>query len=331
VLIWGLSRALDIDLERITQLARLRFSSPSPLGIHVLDSEMGTRLAPNSIGRHETREFKVMYSIDSAGARRVPGAKTNRPIVEVLGDSFTFGYGVEDSETYSAVLQDRLGPSIAVRNRGVMGWSTTQNMIALQRDLAGVNPIQLAIYGWLPFHNQRNYRSKGWLETLGKQGQRLPMFELVHGRLVFQRLIGPEDGLPDGTDEIRRREWEITEAAILEMASLTAAQAAHFLMVLLPFQIWMGPLGSTSPSRVTIQDYYARLERFLKDKGISYLNLWQAPQFSGDDLYIPNDMHPTARWHRLVATALEEVIQVNTKGIVAVDVSRYQYNEKATP
>ena len=295
---------------------------PAPLGIFMPDPKIGTRHVPNSTALHSTREFTVVYSIDAVGARRVPAATANRPIVEVLGDSFTFGNGVEDHESYAARLQHRLGPTVAVRNRGVMGWGTTQCMLALRDDLARGDPIRLAVYGWLPFHNQRNYRSQAWLAALGMNGQRLPVFDLVQGQLVFQRLMGPEDGLPDGTKAIQRQEWEITEGAIQEMSHLMAARRSRLLVVLLPFREWMGPPGLVSPGPASVADAYARFDAFLADAGIARLDLWRDARFAGYDLYIPSDMHPTPRWHRLVAEALAQVIDVNAQDLVGASVTR---------
>ncbi len=315
-LVQALSRVFGIDLRWTVQRAMLRIIPPPPLGIHRLDPVLGTRHAPNSIGRHEGDAFKVVYSIDSQGARFVPGAGADRPLIEVLGDSFTFGHGVEDNETYAAVLQRLLGSSVAVRNRGVMGWGTLQSMMILEEDFGRGDPIQLVTYGWLPFQNQRNYRSKGWLQILADQGQRLPLFEVIQGRPVYQRLIGPEEGLPDGTDELRQAEWNVTEAALLEMAKMSESKRSQFLVILLPFQFWMGSLTRVDAS--FIEDSYAHLEEFLQAQGIKYLNLRRNPQFSEDGMYLPHDLHPTALWHRLVAEALAEMITMDSRGIVAI-------------
>jgi hypothetical protein len=316
---WGAGRALNVDLGWVMRREALRLRPPPPLGIFALDDRIGTRHIPGAIGLHETREFKVLYSIDAAGARTVPGAPRGRPIVEILGDSFTFGNGVEDRETYAARLQQSLGARVAVRNRGVMGWGTTQSMMALEDDLGRGDPIELAVYAWLPFHNQRNYRSRGWLETLAANGQRLPLFELVGPRLVFRGLAGPADGIVDGAEELRRQEWAITEAAICEMA---AAMNGRLLVLMLPFRGWMGPHGLVTLDRVSAVDSYARLERILIARGIPSLDLGEVPRLAAPDLYFQNDLHPTARWHRLVAQALARAIETNAVGVAGLSAAK---------
>jgi hypothetical protein len=48
--------------------------------------------------------------------------------VVVLGDSYTFGAGVDDEEVYAAVLQRALGNSYRVLNLGIGGWGLTQEI-----------------------------------------------------------------------------------------------------------------------------------------------------------------------------------------------------------
>ena len=51
-----------------------------------------------------------------------------KPNIVVLGDSYSFGAGVNDGEEYSAVLERRLGGSSRVINLGIGGWGLTQEI-----------------------------------------------------------------------------------------------------------------------------------------------------------------------------------------------------------
>ena len=53
--------------------------------------------------------------------------------VVVLGDSFTWGFGVEEDDTFVRRLDGALGSEIAVINLGVSGYSTDQELILYQR------------------------------------------------------------------------------------------------------------------------------------------------------------------------------------------------------
>ena len=51
-----------------------------------------------------------------------------RKNIVVLGDSYTFGIGVDDGEEYAAVMQARLRPEFDVINLGSAGWGLTQQI-----------------------------------------------------------------------------------------------------------------------------------------------------------------------------------------------------------
>ncbi|MCI0657213.1 MAG: SGNH/GDSL hydrolase family protein [Acidobacteria bacterium] len=53
---------------------------------------------------------------------------TTQPNIVVLGDSYTFGAGVNDGEEYASVLERELGGSFRVINLGIGGWGLTQEI-----------------------------------------------------------------------------------------------------------------------------------------------------------------------------------------------------------
>jgi hypothetical protein len=89
---------------------------------------------------HATSDFSVRVHIDHLGLRGAEAAPTKEPRtyrILVLGDSFAFGYGVGDDETFAARLQRELPPPpgferIEVLNAGVAGWSADQYWLYLE-------------------------------------------------------------------------------------------------------------------------------------------------------------------------------------------------------
>jgi lysophospholipase L1-like esterase len=72
--------------------------------------------------------------------REVPTARTGgRKRIVMLGDSITFGYGVRDGETFSAVLE-ALDPQLEVVNLGVQGYGTDQELLKLEREGLAYSP-----------------------------------------------------------------------------------------------------------------------------------------------------------------------------------------------
>lgn len=105
-------------------------------GLAVYDNELGWRLQPGWSGPHRHQEFSVTYTINNRGFRVAPGAAASIPSardpVLVLGDSFTFGIGVNDGETLVSQLKAEV-PGTPFLNGGVVGYSTDQQSLYLKR------------------------------------------------------------------------------------------------------------------------------------------------------------------------------------------------------
>ena len=96
--------------------------------VHIPDDVLGWRPKPGAIGRHrETGSFDVEYRIDQAGFKATPNSGT--PILRMyfFGDSYTFGHGVKNADTYPNIIADQyLNDAIHVLNAGVMGYGIEQ-------------------------------------------------------------------------------------------------------------------------------------------------------------------------------------------------------------
>lgn len=117
-------------------------------GFLVFDPDLGWQMAPGWGGRHRHYDFDVRYSTNSRGLRGPwPEAAGESRRYVFLGDSFTFGLGVNDDETFV----QRLGtanPATTYLNAGVAGYSTDQEYLYLKRHLAEwrASDIALVVY-----------------------------------------------------------------------------------------------------------------------------------------------------------------------------------------
>lgn len=285
-----------IDIAQRVHRLKLEYFPPPPMGLQVADPTLGWTNNPEAVVRQTRDDFDVFYRIDSLEGRLVPGRPEGAPIIEILGCSFAFGQGVEDHETFAAVLQQQHWGEFAIRLRSANGWGTAQAYVALSEDLARGDDVRLALYGWLPFHNGRNHLSEYWLGAVERSHQRLPHFSVRDGRPVFEGLIGPEVAEPDGTPEMARAEWEITEALVRAMARTARGHGTRFVFVFLPFE------NQKSDPAV------ARMVTFLEAEGIAYAQPELTPEQYARGLELPIDGHPNPAWHALVARKLAESV-----------------------
>jgi hypothetical protein len=104
------------------------------------DGVLGYAHRPDWETVHETEDFRVTVHTNALGLRGGPAsAQKARGTYRILllGDSFAFGFGVEDEETFAAVLARTLpAPAgferVEVLNAGVSGWSADQYYLYLE-------------------------------------------------------------------------------------------------------------------------------------------------------------------------------------------------------
>ncbi len=95
---------------------------------HEFDPHTGWRPAAACAGRFVQEDFDSTLSTNGYGLRGRETAHTLAPgtrRVAVLGDSYAWGYGVNDEETFAVHLEHRL-PETEVLNFGVCGYGTDQ-------------------------------------------------------------------------------------------------------------------------------------------------------------------------------------------------------------
>lgn len=85
------------------------------------------------LGPREELLFDVVYSVNADGRRITPerGKKADS-VVLLFGCSFTFGFGVNDKDTYAWKLAELLGDNYQVVNLGVSGYGAHQMLALLE-------------------------------------------------------------------------------------------------------------------------------------------------------------------------------------------------------
>lgn len=105
------------------------------------DEALGMRYRPGAIWRFSHPEYEVQYSINEDGfrdSRRHPIPKPDGTTrVLLVGDSFTFGQGVNYEEIWSVIVEKRLEESgnnhIDLVKAGIQGMDTRSEFILMRR------------------------------------------------------------------------------------------------------------------------------------------------------------------------------------------------------
>lgn len=129
---------------------------------YVENSHYGVRKnIANVRGEMITPMYRHKFSTNSQGFRGIREYSLEKPSdtyrIIVLGDSIALGHGVEDNETFSAILEKRLArkQSAEVINMGVSGFGTAEELIQLKNLGLKYEPdlVVLAYYPNDPYNN----------------------------------------------------------------------------------------------------------------------------------------------------------------------------------
>lgn len=121
-------------------------------------------LKKNASERHMNiiGEWDVMVKTNSLGLRDGEVVENGRKKVLILGDSFTFGYGVENNETYAEVLEKKLNGSVDVINAGyASGYSTDTEYVYLKNHGLKLKP-DVVILGFFIGNDAADINANEW-------------------------------------------------------------------------------------------------------------------------------------------------------------------------
>jgi hypothetical protein len=167
---------------------RLRFvHRPAARGLYYSFDDphpvRGWALRPNLVDARVFKGKRLGSNSRGARGRREHLCPKPKGVFRILvfGDSFTFGEGVSDEETYAARLEERL-PGAEVVNLGVHGYGHDQMLLYLKEVGAAYEP-DVVVLGFVHDDMERN--------RLAFRDFAKPRFELRGGRLVLTAVPVP--------------------------------------------------------------------------------------------------------------------------------------------
>jgi lysophospholipase L1-like esterase len=283
---------------RVFDLRELRdgYTKSAPI-VHRYDPELGWFPIPNTAAEYKGSRT-VNIRTNNMGLRDIDHSATTRPTVMFVGDSFVWGYDVEEHERFTNLLRTEM-PNVRVVNAGVSGYGTDQEYLLLRRLWDAFTPsvVVLIFTGSNDIEdNQRNMVAGGYYKPYLVQnatgewefsGQPVPTSRHVYflendlvrhlwlARAVvtgYVELRHPRISNPDPTHQL-----------IAMMRDFVTAHGAKFL-------VGLGPRASS-------------VESSLRNLDIPFVSLADA------DIYIEDGAHWTPSGHRLVANRLAELIR----------------------
>jgi hypothetical protein len=247
--------------------------------------------------------YDVTYTTGPDHFRVVPAAAEDADACILLfGDSFTFGVGVRDHETFAAQIVKLSGGKVAAQNFGVPGWGPHQFLAGLQsgrfQNAIRCKPTD-AVFLMIPSHIWRAAGATNRWDTNG------PRYGLgSDGRPVRDGALGDEDpynwrrwiGLtPSSKEAAARLAVAILAEAMDELKRRFPGIRTH----LIAYRVASWTDTDLDP------DDMARFEHDLRKAGIMPLPLDAIiPRFRlayEDYVVAPTDSHPNALAHRLIA------------------------------
>lgn len=287
-------------------------------------------------------EFYVTATHDCHGHRGAPvePARTpGRARVLVLGDSFTYGLGVQDEETFCARLAAGL-PGLEVVNAGVNGYGTGQQLLALREEGLAFAP-DVVIVGFFANDLADNV-----------SGPTRERFVLEDGELR-ERAAADASGAKAPTNRPERRRWlrhsfvyrflsdrmkdrgaaaraaEAAQAAVLSGAPREQAwqlafallreihrtareHGARMLLLAIPDRAQVEPGALVAGAAGVDRDVQERLRAFAEAEGLPLVDplpaLQAAREALGVQTYYPVDGHLRPEGHVVVARAVSAAL-----------------------
>jgi hypothetical protein len=242
--------------------------------LHQPDADLGYAPLP---GGPYTVVQRALSWHTSHGA---PGRRVTRPAggpppagvpgTWIFGDSHTYGWGLEDHQTYAWLLQQR-HPDWEVTNFGTGGYSTVHGLIQLERELAAGARPAVVVVAYASFHDGRNahlaQNRKAWIHNTARYpalpGAWLERGELRYGMRTIRYdawLLEQHSALVNWLRDkwnkaeiLRAQPEKVSRAVIRRMGEICATRGITFVVAgIFPNQrtrdvlAWAGKQGFTT-------------------------------------------------------------------------------------
>ena len=260
---------------------------------------------------HKPRRLTVVSNQFGFRSTHDPLAPTDGPRIVVLGDSFAFGEGVEQAERFTNLLESQQ-PAWRIENLGMTGFGLDNMLRAFEEvgrhaqpdaivvciytdDLRRVNPH----YAGVGFEIPRFTLRDGQLTTVPYP--RHQIWDQLHTVQLARRLYR----------KLTRADEQLNTALLERLLELARQQGARLGLAFLPAE-------KDLPVDVARRGW---LSQFARDHDCPYVDLTDAIQREGKQVFIERNWHYNPRGHQITADVLQDFIahQLLNETIPATD------------
>ncbi|MBN1346219.1 MAG: SGNH/GDSL hydrolase family protein [Phycisphaerae bacterium] len=249
------------------------------------------------------------------------GPSGSRTRIVFIGDSFTYGLGVENDQTFAyriGVLLEQARPGRYMTiNLGRPGddligewtlYNRVRDLISPQVVVHVLSPNDMDVDLYRDFVPIKDlYVGRLWPSRYSR------LLDFVEGTIRAAATYPPTlDYLRGGSSpQARRRAWVIVRHEIESMKGLVEAGGARYVLVRFPFLLELRDYP--------LENVHRRLAELAARLDIPYLDLLHVFRGQdGDAMVLPNDDHPNPRAHEIAAAAIAEfLINVVLDGVSA--------------
>jgi len=276
-----------------------------------VDPELFWKLRPNLVARGEATTFRT-------NAQGLRGAAVQEravtPRVLLLGDSVTFGYGLDENATFAHQLHELLredGRPVEVVNAGVPGYSSFQGLVLGRRLVGRLRPDLVVIsFG---FNDARDlFSSDAEVAKIGAatRGLRKALFHSRLYRLLRAWIVRPNASAGRVVARVSPEEYARNLHALVETVR---REGAHVFLLETPFQRdTRFPYG---PSWFTLHEpieaYRRQARAVAQTAGIRYVGAGPLNERAGapNDGWFLDPAHPNELGARVLAESLRAAMR----------------------
>lgn len=262
----------------------------------------------------------VLYRTSERGFRDAdeapPAAPGGRAAVAIVGDSFTFGEGVRESERateqLAVALEQRAPGRFAVWNRGIQGLNLELALALYRARIRAERPAVL-VYAFVPndaqpfgetLHDETFLRAVPWRMPDEGGGGWCRLCDLVKRRIGATRVSAQT--IAHVRESFVGPSGERFDAVLAALARETAADGVRLVVLEFP----MTPGMSGDPTRYPFGFVRDHLAGLVSRLGVPLVDLYpDVATWPRERLWVhPTDPHPSTGLHALAANKLVEPV-----------------------